>query len=393
MPIAQALSARLPDEGRLSIDIILDADPEVYRLGYGTLDALELLREAADQNLLGLRVQPGVRIGLIISDDTTMVYSPVPLLIEAGSTSVEKPNAIVFTGGATDQLVTAAGAGPADAVQEIGSRALTPLLATRVKENLHANPPQPFDIARAMRVFSSQVQFVEFKMQNYRVNSRQIPLPPELLGVSDDSLRKRLTSRIRALGDRSESPSVTVMINAKEKQVDEKWIENERKRIEDEFTFSVPHFGRVIFQADRKKFDAEIAAFKVVLAQYHEQIAAVVEQSREDFEKRLVNEFLPRWCKQPPPRFGKHGVEPSPENLEAELRDKVGQIWRDAVIFEPPQVRVIYKNVAPESARDPKFLDTLRDLMRRRDVPIQVIASLFASGDVAPTKGGLGTHD
>jgi hypothetical protein len=92
----------------------LDHDPEVYRLGFGTEAALDRLRSAAEQNLFDLRVQYGVRIGVVIADDLTMIFAPVPLLIEAGSTSVEKPNAIIFSRGEADRLAEAAGAGPAD---------------------------------------------------------------------------------------------------------------------------------------------------------------------------------------------------------------------------------------------------------------------------------------
>jgi len=43
--VASALSDRLADEGALGVTVILDADPEVYRLGYGTETALDRLRE------------------------------------------------------------------------------------------------------------------------------------------------------------------------------------------------------------------------------------------------------------------------------------------------------------------------------------------------------------
>jgi hypothetical protein len=39
--VASALADRLADEGSLCVTVILDADPEVYRLGYGTEGALE----------------------------------------------------------------------------------------------------------------------------------------------------------------------------------------------------------------------------------------------------------------------------------------------------------------------------------------------------------------
>ena len=39
--VADALSRRLDDLGQLSVTVILDADPEVYRLGFGDEEALD----------------------------------------------------------------------------------------------------------------------------------------------------------------------------------------------------------------------------------------------------------------------------------------------------------------------------------------------------------------
>jgi hypothetical protein len=60
--------------------------------------------------MFDLREQPGVRIGVVISDDRTMVYAPVSRNVEAGSTTDEKPNAIMLNGSATENLAAAAGA-------------------------------------------------------------------------------------------------------------------------------------------------------------------------------------------------------------------------------------------------------------------------------------------
>jgi hypothetical protein len=107
-PVAAALADRLSDLDQLAITVVLDADPEVYRLGYGTPSALDKVRQASKQSLFDLRVQPGVRIGVVISDDVTMLFAPVPMLIEAGSTTIDKPNAII------ESVADATGAGAAD---------------------------------------------------------------------------------------------------------------------------------------------------------------------------------------------------------------------------------------------------------------------------------------
>jgi hypothetical protein len=46
-PVAQALAARMADLPALSLTVILDADAEVYRMGYGDAEALEIIRKAS----------------------------------------------------------------------------------------------------------------------------------------------------------------------------------------------------------------------------------------------------------------------------------------------------------------------------------------------------------
>ena len=78
----------------LLVTAIIDLDP-VYRLGFGggAQGAAGSGRAAA----LRLRQQEGLRVGLLVTDERTLVYAPTPLLIEAGSTSEQKPNAIVIS--------------------------------------------------------------------------------------------------------------------------------------------------------------------------------------------------------------------------------------------------------------------------------------------------------
>lgn len=82
--VAGAVCRRLNDLDRLNVSLILDADPEVYRLGFGDREALDAIRAASKASHFDLREQPGVRIGVVIADSTTMVYSPISKNIEAG---------------------------------------------------------------------------------------------------------------------------------------------------------------------------------------------------------------------------------------------------------------------------------------------------------------------
>ena len=94
--IAELLAERWSVLGPKNVSITLDVDAEVCRLGYGDADSLSLL-ETAGMRVGGmLQRHAGIRIGVIISDDRMMIFSPVPQLVEAGPRSSKAPNAIML---------------------------------------------------------------------------------------------------------------------------------------------------------------------------------------------------------------------------------------------------------------------------------------------------------
>jgi hypothetical protein len=76
--VAIAIGERLGQADTPAITVIVDLDPEVCRLGYGTPEGLKTLQQIANAHLLELRFQAGLRIGLLIVDDEVVVYAPTP---------------------------------------------------------------------------------------------------------------------------------------------------------------------------------------------------------------------------------------------------------------------------------------------------------------------------
>ena len=82
--VARVREEAWPRLGPEAVDVILDVDPEVCRLGYGTLEGLKIVRAAATRAGSCVSHQPGIRIGVLICDHTTLIFSPTPLLIGLG---------------------------------------------------------------------------------------------------------------------------------------------------------------------------------------------------------------------------------------------------------------------------------------------------------------------
>lgn len=50
--------------------------------------------------------------------------------------------------------------------------------------------PKEFNVARIEPVFTSMIQFVEFKVEGYKLSKKVAPIPSDLLGLSEDSALK-----------------------------------------------------------------------------------------------------------------------------------------------------------------------------------------------------------
>lgn len=166
-------------------------------------------------------------------------------------------------------------------------------------------------------------------------------------------------------------------------------LAKERKRIEDQYTFQIDNFGRVILREDRDDFDAAIQKFKQVVERYHEKVREALDAHRDNFRENFVVEFLPRWKEDPPEYMTRWGNRSDDDSLRIELKDRADEVFTKMLEFEPPSIRLVEKNISPKNVEDPRFLDRLKTIMERRRVPKDIIESLFAAGGAAPEQLNL----
>ena len=202
-PVADALARRLDDLDRSRVTIILDFYPEVYRLGFGDQEALEVIRTASAKNMFDLLFTTRGSHRVVVADGTTLDIRRSPENIGW----LDFSWIVLMRSSCTEVLSIASPRQPAETMEVVtkataprksGNVALDPTRVQEMQENLKLNPPKPFDITRKLNVFSSMVQYVEFSASNYRLTTKQIPLPPEFVDVADDNSKKRIAGRIRA---------------------------------------------------------------------------------------------------------------------------------------------------------------------------------------------------
>ena len=250
-PVAKALAARMRELPDLSLTVILDADADVYRMGYGDVEALEIIRETSNEEMFDLREQPGVRIGV-------MVYAPVSRNVEAGSTTEEKPNAIMLHADATEKLAEATGT--AEGEMEVGVTGMAPNRVAGMVADLKTNPPHSFDLTRKLRVFVTEVQFIELRMPNSTFNSHKIKLPPSFQKFEDESLRRDIDSSLKIPIDLETELDVSIKSYRGDEtlKVNEAAIARERREIERVFIHNWKGRGKVILRNDKDQVIKEM---------------------------------------------------------------------------------------------------------------------------------------
>ena len=390
--LVQAIERQIDRTPRLDVTIILDSDPEVYRLGYGTEEGLRALKALCDRQHLALRAQPGIRIGVLISDGQTMVYSPAPESIEAGSKTDEKPNAILLRGLVVNELARAAGATeettPANA--EIGQKPLTPEMVAAIAKNLDEIPPGKFDITRQTHVFSSQLQYVELTISHYRLTTQTVRVPAHLLGLAGDT-EGRWRNRLQPLdqaASRVKIPIVDKYGKFQDTEVDQRYMERLRKKIEDLYFFVVAGFGVVMFKQHQEQFEFDVQALEKNLLAYAKAVRAAVDQKRASVIKTLVTQLLPAVVANPPERYRLH-VGTTATDIEAALRSDLEDLITSENLIQDPTVKHVYKGITYQSAQSDEFKEKLNREMERKGVPASRRQNLFRESNAALEKGGL----
>jgi hypothetical protein len=174
-------------------------------------------------------------------------------------------------------------------------------------------------------------------------------LPPELVDVADDDLRNRITSRIRAPFESIGKLDVNLDHDGKCEviKVDDEWLKRERKRIEDEYTFQINNFGRVILYSDRDAFDKAAERFRLIVEKYQVALRDTLGKSQSAFENRIVDEFSSRWEKNLPSHFSRWGIEVTSAKIRAELQRLAQELFANAVsqpflAVEPTELLVVH---------------------------------------------------
>lgn len=353
--VAQALSRKWMELGPHAVQVILDVDPEVCRLGYGTLEGLTLLRENAAN--LGSLVchHPGVRIGLLITDDITLVYSPTPLLVEAGSSQSERPNAIQL-GATPSDLLRDVGFGD-NGVKDrvIGLDGVESATIKRVEADLKSNPPVKFDLARKVRVFTAKFQFVELEMTGIYISRKKVPIPSGLVGLAGDH---DVQSQFHAHFNLVKQAKLEVRVDD-DNVLTEKTLHDARQQIIRDFLIPLKGYGMAVLRGNKDQLSVAVNQLRVQVNAFQCGVKQELQKCMDSNITALVNGLLPAVKQKPPNQYTKlYGPEIADDRLRIMLTEDIRKAFGEAdSLVEEMKVSLVFKDLTYESLSDPGFLE------------------------------------
>ncbi|HQH70828.1 MAG TPA: hypothetical protein PK360_01985 [bacterium] len=354
-PVAAALSVAWMRLGDLAVHVILDVDPEVCRMGYGTLEGLKTVVDYATRLDTQVYQQPGVRIGVLIVDETTIIYTPTPLLIEAGSTQPDHPNAIQLN------------APPQEIVNDIGSLGRNEINYKDLKKtekDLSECPPVKFDLARKVRVYTTRFQFVEFEMTGCYISRKKVRIPNRLMSIFKDP---DLQDGFHAHFDLISSKKLEVTIEGT--TYTEESLRKQKEKISKKYLIPLKGYGNIVLRSNKEDFLKEVGDLEESIAKFKQGIEQDLQKFLDKNVELLVNELLPAVIQNPPTNYTKyHGQNITKEKMKILLHNDLRNIFgRADELIKDMSVNIYFKDVTLESLKDEKFLEIAHKAMPHVD--------------------------
>lgn len=388
-PVAEALvrtAARLPG----GVIAILDVSAHAARMGYGRFEKVEeLMRGGVD-----VRQEQGLRQALLIVDDHGWAFTLPAELIETDAPEQQTaPNAVELT---TAQVLFLRGELPqprrpnSQALSldppepslpaTLGAERVAPQVLKRVKLELEVAPPQPFDLARQVQVYTALVRFVELEMKGWKLEGRRVELPVSrlpILATRDRDLKQRVRSSLHLL-DKIQDGQL-------------KKLRREIEEIRKHFCRPVGGLGSLVLVSAQSVLEERVAAVQEKLAAAKAAITAEIETALKQVMDGLIPELARAVLNDPPDAFrGQYGQ--SPDGAAEYVRAELTRVFPTAdEIVGGMSLRLTFKDVTYGMLKDQKFKDKVLLSFSRSALPGDLLQEYDAArkrADAAPEDAG-----
>jgi hypothetical protein len=351
--IASALINISKKIGKDNVTILLDVSESVLHYGYGNIDGITLLKE----NAISIKESVGLRIGALICDDEGVVFTPTPLLIEAGKNDSTQPNAIKAAPKQVEDIIYAVippkepqNRDERKLVPEIGKTLVSSKKIEKVENLINKNPPQKFDVARRVQVFSTAIEFVEIKLKGCEIQRHTVSIPAYLLvGKADSATKKQLRAGFNIIekGSLLSGDSIRGKVNELKKS----------------FTKPIPKYGSVLLKSKKEKFNDAIKELKQDVVKFQKEVEKDLDGEIKKARNRLIKLLIPAIKENPPDDLSCQiqGEKATEEQVEKYLELKLDGIFPSSKdITKEMSLDCIIKAVTYETISNKDFQNKIK---------------------------------
>lgn len=352
-----------------AITISLDFDEHTLRMGYGDLQAVEILAAAG----ITPTHSPGLRSGILIVDDRGWVFTPTALYLEAEPQSDETPNAVELASAQVEELAvrlspaaqkaaieTARSSEEAQGIAqlplELGISAVAPAHLATVKAAIEIAPPVKFDVVRQVRVFEPYLQYVELSLTGAAIQRHRVRIPKELqnLGTSKD-----LEGKLKTTFDLIEKGS----------SMSSKGLEDELNEIRKNFTPSLgKDHGRVVLKSAKPHLVKRVTELRNKLEAHRVKVEAELQARLDDSKKQIVDYYLPLVKANPPDALLGSLFNPGVDEAASRswIEDVISNVFPTAKdLIQEMVLEERYKDVTFETLNHTDFLESVQQAFPR----------------------------
>lgn len=351
--IASAIINTSKEIGAKNTTVLLDITDAVLRFGYGNIDGVTLLRE----NGIPIKEAKGLRIGTLVYDDKAVIFSPTPLLIEAGKKDGDQPNAIITSPEQVKALIDAIAPSidQDDLFQkistpEIGQVEVSQQQIQKIDTAIKANPPQKFDIARRVQVFSTAFEFVELELKGCEIQRHTVAIPADLLvGKADTETKKQLKAGFNIIEKGSSLTGSS--------------IRDQLKLLKKKHTKIIPKYGHVLLKSNKSSFNEAVEKINEQISNFQKEVKENLSNEINKAKDRLLKMLIPAVTENPPDdlRSQVMGGKPNEEQVKAYLESELNAIFPTAEeLIKAMSLSCIFKAVTYETISSEDFQENIK---------------------------------
>jgi hypothetical protein len=312
-PAARVLAERWQDLGPFAVEVVLDADADLCRVGYCDGQGLRLLLDTAKRLRAPIHRQTGVRLCILEIDGEKIIFPPTPRLVEESEAQAAQ---IILAPGHGENLHE-----QILAPTELAPHPLTEAAVQNVTESLKQSPAQPFDLARQVRVLSTKFQFVEFTLEKAALSRKRVAVPPDLLGLAPDAGADEL---LRA----------SFQLVAKGDEISGETLIRRRDAIDSDYLVSIANYGKIIQQSNRADFDKAVDGLRDEVKKFQESAKEKLNAAINKNCDAVILRLFPAVRLKIPARWrATLGNNPSDDLIRRRLEQELRSAYRNAEAY------------------------------------------------------------